>query len=309
MTPPPPPPAPLKPISGSELTTGSAPDLSCCGDYGEEDFTNINIRKRKERTDEQDLKNDFATFRNEMMMFFQDFGKTQTQNLLGIREEISEIRNEIQSIKNVTEKFTQQFEHINTEITDIKTENKKIQHKINDMEFDMSRLKTHLNAENSSLSPPNVLASENLIHELRDRVQREKNIIIIGINEKEERDFKLRRAYDDGEVLKVITSINNTCPKPARSIRLGKYNPNKNRPIKVYFNEPTTPRELLRNKLQLPDNIKMYADQTPAQKQYWLSLREDLKKRTDNGEKDLIIKYINGTPKITKNNDVNKQKN
>lgn len=42
----------------------------------------------------------------------------------------------------------------------------------------------------------------------------------------------------------------------------------------------------------------MYPDQTPAQQNYLRSLMEELKRREDNGETSLTIKYINGPPKI-----------
>jgi hypothetical protein len=42
-------------------------------------------------------------------------------------------------------------------------------------------------------------------------------------------------------------------------------------------------------------------DQTPAQKKYVDTLKEELNKRTENGEKDLSIRYIKGLPKIITN--------
>lgn len=101
--------------------------------------------------------------------------------------------------------------------------------------------------------------------------------------------------------MKVITSLYENCPKPIKSIRLGKYIPTKNRPIKVCFDDTHTPRFLLRNKIKLHENIQIYADQTPTQKQYWQSMKEELQTRTNNGEKDLIMKYIRGVPRIVIN--------
>lgn len=71
-------------------------------------------------------------------------------------------------------------------------------------------------------------------------------------------------------------------------MRLGKYTSNKSRPIKAYFNNSETPKYLLRIKVKLPENIKLYADQTPTQRCFVQSLREKLNKRIENGEKDLI---------------------
>lgn len=49
-------------------------------------------------------------------------------------------------------------------------------------------------------------------------------------------------------------------------------------------------------------NIKMYADQTPTQQQFLRSPKLELEMRTRNGEKNLMIKYIKGVPKIIVNN-------
>ncbi|XP_045452345.1 uncharacterized protein LOC123661426 [Melitaea cinxia] len=75
-------------------------------------------------------------------------------------------------------------------------------------------------------------------------------------------------------------------------MRLGKYTPNKSRPIKVFFNNTDIPKCLVYNKQKLPKTIKIYSDQTPTQKLFMQQLRDELQKRTANGEKDLIIKYI-----------------
>ncbi|CAG4957905.1 unnamed protein product [Parnassius apollo] len=45
-------------------------------------------------------------------------------------------------------------------------------------------------------------------------------------------------------------------------------------------------------------DIREKKDQTPVQKQYLKQLKEELKKRREKGKKDLIIKYIKGTPSI-----------
>ncbi|CAH2098510.1 unnamed protein product [Euphydryas editha] len=142
------------------------------------------------------------------------------------------------------------------------------------------------------LSEP--LMHENLILELKDRVEREKNLIIVGIAEKNDKKLNARRTYDDSEVIKLLTIVSKDVPKPIKCMRLGKYVPNKNRPIKVYFSNSETPKQLLRHKRNLPQNIQMYNDQTPKQKQYIQSLKNELQTRQESDEQDLIIKYIKG---------------
>lgn len=287
-------------ISETENAGGSVPNLATYTE--DEDFpkkmNETNLSKRKVRTEEWEYKMDFANFKKEIMDLLQGFGKTQSENLTQIKDEILEIKSEIQTVKLATENFTHQFDRLNNEITNIKSQNSETQDKIRQIETEMTMLKIQKGAEASSSAPQDVLASEELLHELKDRCDREKNIVVVGIPEKNEKNSKLRRNYDEEEVGKVISTLDKDCPKPIKSIRLGKYIPEKNRPVKVYFSDTNTPRSLLRQKSSLPENIQIYADQTPSQKQHWQSMKEELKKRTENGEKDLLLKYIKGIPKI-----------
>lgn len=287
--------------SGSESAGGSVPNLPTVADGS---FIGINPRKRKERTEEQDYQTDFTSFRNDIMKFLEDFGRTQNENFTHIRQEISEIKNEIKTIKSTTESFTQQFEKINNDIQNIKLTSNTTQDKIKIIETEISQIKDQQYAASSTPKPPplpSILGREDLILELKDRCDREKNIVVVGILEKNDKNLYSRRIYDNEQVMKVISPLYENCPVPNKTIRLGKYIPNKSRPVKIYFESTDTPRHLLRNKTKLPENIQMYADQTPTQRQYLQSVKEELNERTDNGEKDLIIKYIKGTPRIVIN--------
>lgn len=70
--------------------------------------------------------------------------------------------------------------------------------------------------------------------------------------------------------------------------------------MKVCYETLGPAKQLLRNKDKLPENIKIYSDQTPAQQKYLQHLKEELALRLGNGETDLTIKYTNGTPGIIK---------
>lgn len=283
-------------ISGSESGSGSVPNLST---YCNEDFySNVNSRKRKERTEENDYKKDFTQFRMEMMQFLEEFGKTQNNNLNLIREEISEIKNEIRTIKSTAENFTSRFEHLNTEIENIKAKTTTTEDKIKHIENEITQIKGNQHNSSSTSKFPDP-CPENLILELKDRCDREKNIIIVGISELNDKNSKSRRDYDYEKVLNLITQLHDNCPKPIKTIRLGKYIPSKSRPIKVCFDNTHTPKCLLRSKTKTTENIYIYSDQTPRQKKYLQILKEELNKRTEDGEKNLTIRYIKGVPTIT----------
>lgn len=127
----------------------------------------------------------------------------------------------------------------------------------------------------------------------------------MGIPELNNKNTNTRKQYDEEQIKKLTTSLYEASPKPDLLIRLGRYIPNKPRPIKVCFNNNETPKLLLRNKTKLPENIKIYSDQTPSQKLYLDSLKTELYRRIGNGETNIVIKYIKGVPKIVKNDQKN----
>lgn len=150
------------------------------------------------------------------------------------------------------------------------------------------------------------LSNETLINELRDRNQREKHVIIAGIPEQiainaEEGTFK-----DEDKIIQLISTINPNLPKPLKVFRIGKFNPGKNRRIKVCYETNTTAKFLLRNKSKFPEAIKIYSDLTPAQQKYLNCVKDELARRQTSGESDITIKYIRGIPTIIKINPTSK---
>lgn len=49
----------------------------------------------------------------------------------------------------------------------------------------------------------------------------------------------------------------------------------------------------------------MYSDQTPSQRKLMLNLQKELAHRIQNGEPNLVIKYVKGIPKIMKDESKN----
>ncbi|CAH2091879.1 unnamed protein product [Euphydryas editha] len=153
-------------ISGSDSGSVSTPNLSTYG--SDEIFANINVRKRKQRPEEQDYKTDLLNFKSDIMKFLEDFGKTQNENLSRIRDEILEIKSEVNTVKTAVQNLTQKFEQINTEIESIQSNNTKTEDKVKHIENELQQMKQNQNVTCFSLNPP-PLMQENLILELKDR--------------------------------------------------------------------------------------------------------------------------------------------
>ena len=195
---------------------------------------------------------------------------------------------------------------LRTELSEMKTSNANMKEKITNLETEIEKLKLEpiqqSTKENIGLQQKSLLlCSEDTIIEFQERSQRQKNIVIAGISELHTDDTEQKRKHDSEEVLKLIKSIYNDCPTPLKTMRLGKYLPGKNRLIKICFNSADTAKYLLRNQTKNDNNIRLYSDQTPAQRNYMLNLKEELIQRENSGETNLCTKYIRGVPKIIKN--------
>lgn len=285
------------PISGRSISgsgSGSTPDLRIL-----EDTPKITHRKRKQPDSDCDHATQLADFRTEIMSFFKEFAKSQQENCLQLQREITEIKNEIKSTKQISESLVTEQNSLKQEICLLKSINNTYQQKITQLEVDVSKLKQC----DSSAQPQNplTLGHQDTILELQDRYRREKNIVIVGISELNDSNKEIRFDHDKNKVMDVIKSIYPECPNPCYIIRLGKYIPNKNRALKVCFESPDTTKYILRNKSKHSlSQVNIYSDQTPLQQQYLKQLSSELQRRQQNGEADLIIKYIGGIPKIIK---------
>lgn len=271
---------------------GSHPDLSKLKDNDNLiDKPQITLRKRKEPEADSFMKQEFESFRNEMRSFLTSFSKIQSENTIKMQQDMKEIKDQLDGIKASTDKVMEEQNKLKIELESLKVRCTKNENSIKCLQNDILSTK-------SLPTLSQTLEYENLLTELQDRTQRQKNIVLIGVPEPAVENKGSRDKHDSTEVLKIIQSLHQSCPAPIKMFRLGKYSPEKNRPIKVCFESEKTVITLLRNKSNVRDNIKIYPDQTYQQRSYLKHLREDLLQRQANGEKNLSIKYIKGTPKI-----------
>lgn len=231
----------------------------------------------------------------------------QTTTLL--RDNIAEIKSQINDVKSSSSNIVKEQNHIKKHVTQL--ENKLIagENKIHAIESELKTLK-HSSTTSSELplhSESQLHTNEHIIRELQDRNEREKNVIINGIPESTAPNAEERMQHDEREVQTITNFMNLNIPKPLKIFRIGKYDVGKNRRTKICFETSGTAKLLLRNKEKLQPNIKISSDKTPAQHQFLQSLNEELSRRESNGEIDLTIKYVNGTPTIIKKNPKNYQ--
>lgn len=147
-------------------------------------------------------------------------------------------------------------------------------------------------------------SEEFIIGEVGERNIRASNLIFYNVPESNADNAVDRVAHDSNLVSNVINSfINGGSIIPSKVIRLGIRSQNKLRPIKAVFSTPADAFEILKSKKKLlsvqpPSSIVISSDRTLYQRDYMKKLRDELESRRANGENDLIIKYIRGTPAI-----------
>lgn len=298
---------------------GSQPDLSKL--HVDIHSSQITLRsKRKQPADQEcECSEDIKLIRNELTRItslLETYVATNSQMMVQMNECIGTIKTEIHAMKVSHDEIKKSFDinitKISSEIQNIKSSTSIISLEHNNVKSQLNQLETKLNIDNkkiellesnikelkisSTLSAQNndiLYTNEKLIHELQERKNRESNIIIMGIAEND--NFQ-----DETEVLKTLEQIVTNVPKPKNIFRIGKYNPGKTRKIKVCFEKPETALSILKNRKQIPNNLKIFSDQTPAQHKYYALIKSELNKRIASGETDITIKYLNGTPTIVK---------
>lgn len=138
----------------------------------------------------------------------------------------------------------------------------------------------------------------NIVQEIHERQFRATNIIITNIQESAEKNH-LRRAEEDTNNVKRILGDFSSEVTIKKTFRLGKYDNNKNRPLKVVLNSSDEALYILRNKNSIKQpNINIFGDQTRMQRDYYLSVKNKLSEMVSQGINNKTIKYINNIPTI-----------
>lgn len=137
-----------------------------------------------------------------------------------------------------------------------------------------------------------------IVEEFDEIKRRENNVIIFGVPE--EVDDPTSIVCDIVSAIVPDLAITNQ-----RMHRLGKRLRGKSRPIKVSLSNNADKLTLIRGNKRLQrierfKNVYIRPDQTIKQRNYLSLLRQQLMERQQNGEDDIIIRFRNGHPSITK---------
>lgn len=143
---------------------------------------------------------------------------------------------------------------------------------------------------------------EPAVQELQERESRAASVLLFGIGESDAATREERIAQENKTVESILRKIDVSVTKEIRVRRLGRYDQQKVRPIKVTFPTKAEALNVLKRRRRLNSEEKIYikGDQTVSQRNYLKAVIAELETRTSNGEKNLKIRYVNSVPKIVK---------
>lgn len=215
-----------------DRTGGSQPDLRKLAEYGQDlESQHKSTFRHKRKYPDDDLAAKFETLQSNIKSMLMDMAKVQSENLNKISSDVSLIKEQITRIKDTTDHLSLEQEKLKLDLVNISNFKIKVEEKVDSLETAVKSINTTI----AILQIQQQYTYENFINESQARLQREKNIIIRGINEIHSTDPEVRRKYDMEEVNKVIKTAVPDCVAPLKTIRLGKYEPRKSRLIKVIF--------------------------------------------------------------------------
>ncbi|CAH2087661.1 unnamed protein product [Euphydryas editha] len=318
--------SPPKKILTTMDAGGSEPDLSKISDLSMDTQPNVTQRNKRKRANDCQCTKELSEMRSEMTRIsslLEKYVNLSEQTNKNLQDSISGIKTQLSDLKTTTEQSLNavqnkvdgaisQINEIKLSTITLLSDQEKIkchlteldesivigQNKIKSLEAEFTQFKQ--SAEASSHSQDKLTLCEQIIKEVQNRNNRDKNIILVGLPEPNCSQPEERKSKDETDVLNVISLLGVDIPKPASIFRVGKLNPKRSRKVKVCFETLGPAKTLLRNKEKLPRDIKMYSDQTPAQQNFLQTVKNNLKLRQEKGETGLTIRYINGTPTIVK---------
>lgn len=179
---------------------------------------------------------------------------------------------------------------------------------LNTLSSKLASLNTKVETIEAKIEPSNTksssLINENLITEMIDRQSRRNNVLLFNLPEAFNNSTN---SSSNSTTIQNILDFLDLKTKPNSVTRLGKPSSSsttKPRPVKLRFSDQKDIFELfsLQNKLKSNSawkDLRFSSDRTKQQQEYMSHLRQELLNRQSNGEQDLIIKYIKGTPTIT----------
>ncbi|KAF6211574.1 hypothetical protein GE061_012087 [Apolygus lucorum] len=213
-----------------------------------------------------------------------------------------EISEKIDALTTKIDTCLLNYETLNQRVSDLRVD---VENKFSVIENRMIALEASPILPHSSAASGIPSASghgfEEVVGELEDRRRRAPNVLVYDFTEPDSSKARLQAIEEDLKNFKA--ELNGVSPELAglvrRLTRIGERHPDKIRPLKVTFDSPHSATDfLVKNRAMNPPVFSASSDKTPRQREHLNVLRSELKRRTDEGERNLTIKYRNSVPQI-----------
>ncbi|KAG5893978.1 hypothetical protein JTB14_006581 [Gonioctena quinquepunctata] len=142
-------------------------------------------------------------------------------------EERRELKATVEALRSGLDQQNKLSEEINNHLRTLSDENK-------DLRMRVEKLETEIN-------------TETIIHEMVERQNRASNVILFNVNEVNESDSRTRMQMEKKSLRDIINNVDSFRYEDFKFQRLGKYYPQKTRPIKVSFQNKEVAIKLMKS--------------------------------------------------------------
>lgn len=170
---------------------------------------------------------------------------------------------------------------------------------IQDLQNEIIQLKQSVlcNSDSNMTSSNNVSECEEFISEMMERQKRSSNIMIANVKESSAASAHQRKEEDTSCIKNLLKDLNVDLSN-IKVFRVGKSLPDKSRLLKVVLNNSVDAINVLRNKKNHVPGVKIFADQTKKQRDYYAIIKKKLDEINATGDNSKMIKFINNKPTI-----------
>jgi hypothetical protein len=174
--------------------------------------------------------------------------------------------------------------------------------KLSSQEKEISLLTQQLESFARTPASTNTLQVCDTLAEMTERSERSKNAKMFNVPEINKNDSTSNYMSEEKKQIdKILDSSDLPITQGILRVqRIGQRQENKTRPIKIVFENSDDAKNVIFGKKKFPPNIKIKQDYTIMQRNHLRELWNEVT-RKKNGEANIFVKLINGTPKIVAN--------
>ena len=206
---------------------------------------------------------------------------------------LSDMQNIIGDLKrDLVQSFKSEFSRIESHLQSLEARIGSLESSFSSFQTTLSQQQSQIDEIKDSVSKTGLMRSE-ILDEVEDREKRRNNVIVFGVEEREQGSLEERREHDIDVVNEVLDSLGFGDVVLNNVHRLGRTSSGKFRPLKVPLVNYSVKASVLQKSRLLKQNDKfknvyITNDRTKLQQSEWSELRAERDRRKQDGE-DVVI--------------------